>query len=404
MGEIVSLKKEFQDVAQFLKSNQKQLNAVASRMINPQYLVDIALSSIRKNPKLMQCRRESLFNAIRISAKVGLMPDSDLGEAALVPFKEECVFIPMYPGLITLAVRNKAAKNMWATPVYACDTFEEYLGTDPRIIHRPGASKERVYENLTYCYAVAHLTTGATQHWTMDRDQIEKVRKAAPSYNKPDSPHQKWPLEMCIKTPLRRLFKYVPRKGPELTTALVVSDQAEMDQPQTIDIDLNWEGDEGNGTNKTTSIPAQTKVEKKEEQDKNVQGKSRVEKQPDTQLNKLTQEKKAALQESRTSIRALLIQLAASAEEADTILEQCSFEQDDEGNLKRNLTVTTLDWNNDAEYLASVFRRLQDYQRNYAQESGAESQTQSQVEKKPEVKEKARKATPQVQGLFPQQK
>ena len=56
-------------------------------------LIRVAMTSIQRNPKLMDCTQQSLLGCIMTSAALGLEPDPFLGQAYFVPYwntKKNC--------------------------------------------------------------------------------------------------------------------------------------------------------------------------------------------------------------------------------------------------------------------------------------------------------------------------
>jgi recombination protein RecT len=169
----------------------------------------IALTCIRVNPKLAECDPLSFMGAIIQASALGLEPGSQ-GHAYLIPFKNtkkgttECQFIPGYRGLIDLARRSGQIESLSAQVVREKDDFEYEYGLDEKLFHKPARGDRG---DIIYVYAVAKLKDGGRQFEVMDMDQIQKIRNRA-RYANPvwESDFD----EMCRKTAVRRLYKYLP--------------------------------------------------------------------------------------------------------------------------------------------------------------------------------------------------
>lgn len=173
----------------------------------------VALTEVRKNPKLAACDQASFLGAIMQCSQLGLEPGGVLGHAYLLPFdnkkegKKEVQLIIGYKGLLDLARRSGQIKSMEARAVYANDKFRVSFGLTPELFHEPnlGAGDRGA---LTHVYAVAHLVGGGTQFEVMSLAEVQKVRQQSQAGN-----YGPWVThfeEMAKKSALRRLFKYLP--------------------------------------------------------------------------------------------------------------------------------------------------------------------------------------------------
>jgi recombination protein RecT len=231
---------------------QRQLNSIKAMLTSPDCMkslasrlprhltadrmLKVALTAINKTPKLLECSRESLLLSIMQAAELGLEPGGALGEGYLVPYGNQCQFIPGYRGLISLARRSGQIISIEAHVVYQKDEFECGFGLDPFLKHTP-AWEEADQGPLRFVYAVAKLKDGGVQFEVMSRAQIEKIRAASKAgRNGPWVDHFD---EMARKTVVRRLFKYLP-VSVELATALDLQAGAEAGEftGMTIDADV----------------------------------------------------------------------------------------------------------------------------------------------------------------------
>lgn len=222
---------------------KQQMALALPRHITADRLARIALTEVRKNPKLAQCDQTSFLGAIMQCAALGLEPGGALGHCYLIPFENrrqqrtEVQFIVGYRGMIDLARRSGQIVSLEARAVYAKDHFEVELGLDSSIVHKPAWEAED-RGNITFVYAVAKLRDGGIQFEVMSLREIERVRNAsagyrvaesiAKKYNKtPDSPWHSHFEEMAKKTVVRRLFKYLP-VSIEIQRAVGLDEQAEI--------------------------------------------------------------------------------------------------------------------------------------------------------------------------------
>jgi recombination protein RecT len=201
-------------IAQYLEAQKPAILAALPRNVDVDRFTRIVLTTVRKNPKLLQCDPLSILAATMQSAQLGLEPGSGLGEAYIIPYKREATFQMGYRGVIKLARNSGDLSAIWAEAVYAGDVFRVVMGTEPRIIHEPDFTVERgTYEAMTHVYAVAKLSSGETQYAVMTKAEIEAHKtRYSRGASSSDSPW-KDPLgavEMAKKTVVLRLGKMLP--------------------------------------------------------------------------------------------------------------------------------------------------------------------------------------------------
>src|SRR6185295_7827853 len=89
-----------------LESLKSSIRQVLPKHLTPERMAMIAFTAMRQNPELMKCSRESIIGSIMTASILGLEPSGPLGHGALIPYKGECQFQPMYQGLLDLARRS----------------------------------------------------------------------------------------------------------------------------------------------------------------------------------------------------------------------------------------------------------------------------------------------------------
>jgi len=223
-----------------------QMALALPKHISPDRLARIALTEVRKIPKLAQCDQTSFLGAIMQCAALGLEPGGALGHCYLIPFENrrqnrtEVQFIVGYRGMIDLARRSGQIVSLEARAVYAKDHFKVRLGLDSSIEHEPDWEADD-RGDLTFVYAVAKLRDGGIQFEVMSRKEIERVRNESQGYKtaarfakpgqEPNSPWASHFEEMAKKTVIRRLFKYLP-VSIEIQRAVGLDEQADAGVPQ----------------------------------------------------------------------------------------------------------------------------------------------------------------------------
>lgn len=215
-----------------------QIANALPRHMTPERMTRIALTELRKTPKLQQCNPASFLGAVVQCAQLGLEPGSSLGHAYILPFDRrkkiagqwqtvatEAQVIIGYRGMIDLARRSGQIVSIDARAVYEGDAFECEFGLDSKLVHVPAwDDPDRTSKPLRFVYAVAKLKDGGVQFEVMSRAEVEAIRGRAKS--KDDGPWVTDFVPMALKTVIRRLFKYLP-VSIELQTAIALDERSE---------------------------------------------------------------------------------------------------------------------------------------------------------------------------------
>lgn len=177
--------------------------------------VTVALHAATSRPDILSATRESLVEAIRDSAMLGLEPVGAAGDGAIVVYREQrdgttvsiARFQPMYRGLLKLARRSDQLAHIDAQVVYVGDEIELDLGSSPKVRHFPVLDGTKRGETVG-AYAVAELTNGRRYVEWMTTADIEIVRRSSRAGS--SGPWVTFWGEMARKTVLRRLMKRLP--------------------------------------------------------------------------------------------------------------------------------------------------------------------------------------------------
>lgn len=178
--------------------------------LSAERLSRLCLTTLRTNPKLLECSIESLLGACLQSASLGLDP-SLLGSCYFIPFKGQVSFQIGYKGLLDLLNRSGTIKNIVAQEVRTGDKFHFEYGRNETLEHIPApiSSRGEVYAY----YAYAHLENGGFAFQVLSMEEILKIRddySMAYRYDKNNSIWAKHFDEMAKKTVIKRLVKYLP--------------------------------------------------------------------------------------------------------------------------------------------------------------------------------------------------
>lgn len=214
------------------KALQQIAPALASALpshMKAERMIRIALTALRKNPKLGQCDLKSFIGAVMQAAQLGLEPDGTLGEAYLIPYGRECQLQCGYKGLMKLARQSGQISTIVARAAHALDGFEFSFGLFEVLTHIPSRAAEP--GALTHVYAIARMKDGGVQMDVMSVADVNKIRDGsqgyqnAQRYDKP-TPWETHYDEMAKKTVLRRLCKMLPA-SVELARAVALDEAAD---------------------------------------------------------------------------------------------------------------------------------------------------------------------------------
>jgi recombination protein RecT len=211
-------------VVDMLERHKAQLAAALPKHLSVDRMLRLAMTCLRKQPKLLMCDPASLLGAIMEAAQLGLEIGVQ-GQASLVPFKNRVTLMPGYRGLIALAYRSGVVQSIESHVVHVKDRFTLVYGTEAKLAHEPFLDGDAGSARLVYAFARTKDEGFAYDAMTMK--EVEQVRKASKFSDEADSPWQTWPEEMYRKTAVKRLCKYLPT-SIELERALELDTQAEL--------------------------------------------------------------------------------------------------------------------------------------------------------------------------------
>jgi len=197
------------NIRSLLEKSKAQIAMALPKHLNADRIIRVAMTSIQRTPKLLDCDPKSLIGAIIQSAQLGLEPDGVLGHAYLIPYGNTVQFIPGYKGLIDLARRSGQVVSIGSHVVYSNEKFALKFGFDETLEHEPLPPSKR--GDRKGVYAVARLKDGSVHFEWLWSEEVEAVK--AQSLKKMKRPSGPWidnEDEMWRKTSIRRLAKYLP--------------------------------------------------------------------------------------------------------------------------------------------------------------------------------------------------
>lgn len=230
-------------IKDLIRSMEPQIKAALPSILTPERFTRMVLTALSSNPKLQECSPQSFLGAMMQAAQLGVEPNTPLGQAYLIPYRNhgilECQFQLGYKGLIDLAYRSGAIRDISAHVVYSGDGFEFEYGFEPKLVHKPAMIDRGT--PIAY-YAVYHTKDGGGGFVVMSQEDIEKHRnKFSKAAGQGFSPWATNFEEMAKKTVLKKLLKYAPLKTEfvravatdETVKSSILPDMA--DQPNEMD-------------------------------------------------------------------------------------------------------------------------------------------------------------------------
>lgn len=208
--------KEKQKLQDLIKIMQPEIKKALPSVLTPERFTRMVLSALSSNPKLAVCTPQSFLGAMMTAAQLGLEPNTPLGQAYLIPYRnhgtDEVQFQIGYKGLLDLAYRSGQVSTVQAHTVYENDDFSYQYGLEPKLEHVPAKTNRGA---PTHYYAVIRMKDGGYCFSVMSRDDMDKyAKKFSQSYSKGySSPWSTSFDEMAKKTVLKRTLKYAPLKS-----------------------------------------------------------------------------------------------------------------------------------------------------------------------------------------------
>lgn len=209
-------------IKDLIVSMEGQIAKALPSVLTPERFTRMVLTALSTNPKLRECTPQSFLGAMMQAAQLGVEPNTPLGQAYLIPYKNkgilECQFQLGYKGLLDLAYRSGEVTIIQAHEVYENDVFEYELGLEPKLRHVPTTGEKGA---VTHYYAMFKTKSGGYGFHVMSRAEVDTfARKYSQAYKKGyGTPWTTNFDEMAKKTVLKACLKYAPIKT-EFTRAL----------------------------------------------------------------------------------------------------------------------------------------------------------------------------------------
>ncbi len=212
-----------------------EIKKAVGKTMTPERFSRIALSLFNGNPQFWEADTTSFLSALMQSAQCGLEPNTVLGEAYVIPYKNnkqgitEVNFQVGYKGILKMAFNTGNYEAIYAHEVRDGDEFEYEYGLHKNLIHKPADVPS---EEVTHYYAVYKLKNGGFDFVVWSRERVEHhAREFSKNYTYKGNVNKNsvWAKNfdsMAKKTVLLDVLKYAP-KSVEMAKALDLDYKAE---------------------------------------------------------------------------------------------------------------------------------------------------------------------------------
>lgn len=226
-------------VQSLLEKHKGQIQVALPKHMTPERMIRVALTAISTTPKLQECNPLTVCGAIVQASIMGLEPNSNLGEAFLVPYWNrkanggkggfDCQLQIGYKGHVKLARNSGEIAMVDAQPVHANDEFDAEKGETPFLRHKRPITGDR--GPVVGYWAGFKTKDGVFNFEYMSVPEIEAHRdKYTKSKDKEGKIYGPWldnPDWMYRKTVLLQALKLAPKSvDRQLAAALAMDEQA----------------------------------------------------------------------------------------------------------------------------------------------------------------------------------
>lgn len=209
---------------------QKQLRLACTKSVTPERLARIALTELRRTPKLLECSQASILGALMQCAQLGLEP-GPMGLAYIIPYGKEAQFQVGYKGILNLVWRSGEISSVQSEVVYEGDHFEYANGIPPLLRHVPAENRDSAAKP-THAYCCIGTKSGGWIFRVMTFDEIESHRKQYSQAGGKSPWVTAWNEQAC-KTVIKRTAKRAPVSA-EAQTAIALDDMSEIGIAQNL--------------------------------------------------------------------------------------------------------------------------------------------------------------------------
>lgn len=167
-------------MASALEKMLPEIKKAVGKAMTPERFSRIALSLFNGNPVFWEADTTSFLSALMQSAQCGLEPNTVLGEAYVIPYKNnqkgivEINFQVGYKGILKMAFNTGEYEAIYAHEVRKGDEFSYEYGLHKNLIHKPADVPST---EITHYYAVYKLKNGGFDFVVWSRERVEQHAK-----------------------------------------------------------------------------------------------------------------------------------------------------------------------------------------------------------------------------------
>jgi len=214
------------------ESTMVKLLKETSNITMEKFMVTVE-NMVRKNDKLLEADRGSLFASILTAAEFGLEPNTPAGLSWIIPRRDSRrgnkVFAEWqigYQGICNLLYRHPKIKKIISEIVFTGDVFERTMGDDMNwhFKFQPGEDNKRGLRRGVF--AVIHLDSGEPLFTYLSSGEIEEIKaksKSPQTYLQANDP-QGW---MWKKAAVKQCSKLAPKGSTQAQSAINVDSMIE---------------------------------------------------------------------------------------------------------------------------------------------------------------------------------
>ena len=208
--------------------------------LNKEKFMAVAENAVRRNPKLLQADRSSLFGSILTAAEFGLEPNTPAQHSFLIPYWNADLQLTLvefqlgYHGIVNLLYRHPRIKKVIAELVYYKDKFRRYMDDTMnwRFEFEPAPDDDR--KDRKGVFAVVHLEGAEPAFTYLSAEKIEeiKAKSKSPHTYDPKNDPEGW---MWKKAAVRQVSKLIPKGSPAVSNAVNVDSMIEAGATVSLD-------------------------------------------------------------------------------------------------------------------------------------------------------------------------
>lgn len=222
---------KFLELSSIMERRKSRFEDLLPPWMPPERFVAGAKMAVSLQPDLLQCTPESLLLALFKAARAGIdVSGGFLGHGALVKYGNECQFIPMYRGLVALAVVTGVVQDMTPILIHEKDHFVPHEGNRGEIEHVPYIIRKRGDSRgeVIGAYTRVLLPSGTKIiKGLLYLDDIDRVESNVKAKNSPwNGPHR---VEQIKKTTIKNAWKTLGTPSSDQAQYMAAALQADTE-------------------------------------------------------------------------------------------------------------------------------------------------------------------------------